>query len=635
MEFNEEQLAAIQTSGRNVLVLAGAGTGKTRTIIGRARHLLGSGTPPERLAILTFTRRAAGEIGERLRGATADVSGVFAGTFHRFCLRTMSSRRKWFDFNDLTVMDRDDQVQLMKLARGEIVGKNKTVPQAAELLSKYSYARNTNQPAKEYLENYTDFTPTEIEVAIKIFARYKERKAVGGYFDYDDILHRFAIVLRKDAEVRRRVGSELDHVLVDEMQDTNPLQWLILESLAEHAKLFCVGDDAQSIYAFRGADFKNVHSFARRLPSAQTLKLTMNYRSTQPVLDVSNWLLSASSLKYNKRLQATRSGGTKPTFVDFDTTFEEADWVVGDIAGRYQEGTRWEANMILCRTAASSRPFEAQLIERKIPYKFVGGIGLLQTAHVRDLLAPLRIVINHRDELAWMRYLTAWPRIGEVTASRILRDCVAAESGGEAFEIAKAKLAGWPDAHQLLESIGQMGDNPAACVEIAAEGLEHLLESKYDSWDRRKKDFTLLEELAGRHKTLQGFVETYTLDPVNATEVEDEDDLVTLITVHSAKGTESDVCYVVAAHSQNYPHSRSQGDEDAVEEERRVLYVALTRARDELFITRSPAQFSYRRAYVGGYEEYFLQDLPSNLVQHKFESGYSPRRSYLDEDVIS
>lgn len=637
MEFNQEQSIAIETEARNVLVLAGAGTGKTRTIIGRARHLLRSGVSPNRIAILTFTRRAAREIEDRL-GSGNSSGGVFSGTFHRFCLRTMSSRRNWFGFDDLTVMDRDDQLQMMRLVRGEVVQKSKAVPQAAELLSRYSFARNTNQSPAEYLEKFTDCTPTEIEVMVKIFRAYRKRKQAGGYFDYDDILHRFAKVMHDDAVVREKVSGGYDHILVDEMQDTNPLQWLILESLASSANLFCVGDDAQSIYAFRGADFKNVHSFEIRLEHAVTLKLEQNYRSTQPILDLANWVLGRSKLAYNKRLNSVRGDGFRPSLLDFDNAFDEAAWVVEHIQKRYREGARWDSNMVLCRTAAASRPFEAQLIEQKIPYQFVGGIGLLQTAHVRDVLAPLRLVINFRDELAWMRYLTQWPRIGEVTASRVLSPVVSARNAVQAFEIAAEQLKNRPEIVELLSGISADGISPSAAIECAADGLEPLLEAKYDGWDKRKKDLVLLMELAKRHRSLSGFVETYTLDPISASEVEEEDDVLTLITVHSAKGTEADACYVVAAHSSNYPHSRSQGDDDSVEEERRVLYVALTRARDELTVTRSPpAHQTFRRSWgVLADGEYFLEMVPPELVGARFVSSSRHRMAFADDedDVI-
>lgn len=639
MDFNQEQLAAIHSQAPNLLVLAGAGTGKTRTVIGRAQYLLASGVKPQRIAILTFTRRAAAEIENRLRATAGEQArGVIAGTFHRFCLRVMSSRRQWFGFDNLTVMDRDDQLQLMKLVRSRIAGKQTTAPPAAQLLSYYSFARNTNQSPKEYLEKFTDLHKSEVELVQKIFTAYRERKQQNSYFDYDDILHRFAKVLHDDPVVREKVASQYEHFLIDEMQDTNPLQWLILQSLAEYAHLFCVGDDAQSIYAFRGADFRNVHSFNERLPGATTLKLQQNYRSTQPILNLSNWLLGKSKLKYGKKLEAVRGDGFVPKLLEFESEYDEADWVVESIQNRRREGFEWNTNMILCRTAFVARPVEARLIEKKIPYRFVGGVSLLQMAHVRDLLSALRLAINFRDELAWMRFLTLWPRIGEVTASRILGQAVDQTDVNSAVDVVDAATRDRREITDVLRAAVANVDRPAKAIELVAQQLETLLELKYDSWDKRKRDFGLLGELASRHRSLSAFVETYTLDPVSAsdTDPDDVEDILTLITVHSAKGTEADVCYVIGAQEGSYPHSRSQGDEDAVEEERRVLYVALTRARDELYITRSLSRgYSFRNKWANpGPSEYFLEVIPGDLVDSSVISHYSRRFKHDDDDVI-
>lgn len=638
MEFNAEQRAAVHAEARNTLVLAGAGTGKTRTIIGRALHLLKQGTEPERIVIVTFTRRAANEIRQRLLHAGgASASKVVTGTFHHLCLRIMSARRRWFGFADMTIMDRDDQLQLMKLVRGELVGNDASIPQAARLLDYYSYARNTNQPAKNYLAKFTELDESTVARVLAIFEGYKKRKRANAYLDYDDILHRFAKVLYEDADVRHRVAGQYDHVLVDEMQDTNPLQWLILESLAEHCSLFCVGDDAQSIYAFRGADFRNVHSFGERLPDSQILKLEQNYRSTQLILDVANWLLDKSPLDFNKTLQAIRDGGTRPLLLDFDSELDEAEWVVDAIKTRKIQGASWSEHMILCRTAFSARPIEAQLIEQKVPYRFVGGVGLLQMAHVRDLLSTLRIVVNPHDELAWMRYLTLWPKIGEVTAARILEPMMRVASAEEALAALQQALPKRPEVWEAPTQVLDRMTSPAQAIAAATEALRGLLEAKYDRWEARQKDLVLLERLAANHRSLQGFLETYTLDPMSATEAnpgESQDDgVVTLITVHSAKGTEAEVCFVVAAQPGNYPHTRSLGDEDAIEEERRVLYVALTRAKDELVITRSLSRGYARVSWnASAGTHYFLDYLKPGLVDWDARLVGAPGQ--FDDDVI-
>lgn len=602
MDYNPQQRAAIECENQHVLVLAGAGTGKTRTIIGRAAHLLRRACPPERLVTITFTRRAAAEIRHRLASEVGPAcQQVVAGTFHNFCLREMTARRDWFGLSGTTIMDGDDQAQMMKLVRGDIAGSNSVtaIPQATQLVSYYSYARNTNQPVRDYLEKFTDLGVEQIDFVLKIFAAYKQRKQDGGYLDFDDILHRFAQVMRQDQDICRRVAGHYSHVLVDEMQDTNPLQWLILEALAPYLHLFCVGDDAQSIYAFRGADFRNVHSFSERLPGGQVLKLELNYRSTQEILDLSNWLLSRSPLKYGKQLVAHRGSGQVPQRVEFESDFDEAEWVVDSIIRRQSSGMRWDQQMILCRTAYSARPIEAELIQRDLPYRFIGGIGLLQMAHVKDLLSVLRVAVNHHDELAWARYLTMWPRIGDSTAAKTIRFLRTASNSTDAVQLLEQRL-NRPDITKPIRLALKEIDDPSQAITDLSDMLEDLLKSRYDNWEHRSRDYKLIARLATRHQNLKTFLDAYTLDPISPSEANSHDqaDVITLITVHSAKGAEAKVCHVVAAQPGNFPHSRSMSDPQAIEEERRVLYVAMTRAQDELVISsnfsRGVAQSSWR-----------------------------------------
>lgn len=640
-QFNAEQWAAITSTARNLLVLAGAGTGKTRTIIGRAAYLIEQGVAPEKIAIITFTRRSSAEIKERLvTTCGAKASNVVTGTFHNFCMREMRSRRSWFGFDNVTVMDRDDQMQLMKLVRGK-VSKKQEVPQASQLITYYSYARNTNQPLRDYLRKFTDLEGLTIDHIEKLCDDYKQRKRQASYFDYDDILHRFAKVMRENDEVRQRVSAKFEHVLVDEMQDTNPLQWLILQSLADHAHLFCVGDDAQSIYAFRGADFQNVHSFDQRVDSAETMKLELNYRSTQEILDLANWLLDKSSLEYDKHLQAHRGSGVTPSLTEFFSDYEEAEWVVNSILDRHRNGQLYQDQMVLVRSAYAARAVEGQLIERKIPYRFVGGIGLLQMAHVKDLLSCVRVAVNLRDEIGWMRFLTLWPKIGEVTATRLTDAIWDTSDMSQAVEAILAKLPKRDDVVGPLKMATKHLKKPVKALAEVAKLIAPIMEQKYERWESRAKDFKLLEKLAGRHETLESFLETYTLDPISSTEAapEEDEDILTLITVHSAKGTEAKTCYVIAAQPGNYPHIRSINNPDEIEEERRVLYVALTRAMDELVISRHMSVGGGRASWndpTGSH--YFLDDLPSKLVTSQIvmeERGpFFDPSSYDDDDVI-
>lgn len=635
MELNEQQRTASEYGGGHVLVLAGAGTGKTRTIIARAAHLI-QRVDSKRILLLTFTRRAAKEMTHRLKlmvGPAAE--GVMAGTFHHFCLAMMRQMPRRFRIGNATVIDRDDQVQLMKLARVGFVSDDEKFPPASQLINIHSYARNTNRPIRAYLEKHTELDPETAEKVCDVFASYEKRKRANSYLDYDDILYLFVERLYEDTSLRDRLRRLYDHILVDEMQDTNPLQWLILDGLRDPAKLFCVGDDAQSIYAFRGADFQNIHSFTQRVPNSVVLKLESNYRSTQEILDLANWLLAESPLSYGKKLRAFRRAGIKPRLLDFYTDFDEAGWIVGDLLQRHETGAPWNAHMILTRTASAARPVEAALVAKDIPYRFIGGTSLLQAAHVKDLLCMVRVAASHHDELAWVRYLTLWPRIGDRTAARVITAIHECKSVDEALEQLCVFFRSRPTIGEGPLLIRKHWQKPAEALQQGAHFLEPLLKDRYERWDIRRTDFDLLVHLARQHKSLTAFIETYALDPVSSTTAArlEEDDVVTVITAHSAKGTEARVCYVIRAEPGMYPHVRSFGDMDQEEEDRRVLYVAMTRAKDELILTRTGSLHG-RTIFHGGFTAahspsemaYLLETVPGELIERDalgFESFWT------------
>ena len=631
LELNEQQRRAAEHAGGHVLVLAGAGTGKTRTIIARAAHLIRTGTPAERILALTFTRRAARELSHRLDG-TVDASGMVAGTFHHFCLRSMRRWPRSFGIEQSTVIDRDDQVSLMRLVRGSLVDKaeRRRFPQAGQLVSLLSYARNTNRPLQEHLEAHTDLDSETLEKVGRIFTGYRQRKERNRYLDYDDILHHFALRLHEDPEVRNRLRGLFDHILVDEMQDTNPLQWLILDGLRDPAKLFCVGDDAQSIYAFRGADFRNVHAFSDRVPGSQVLKLEQNYRSTQEVLDLANWLLGESRLDFDRRLKAHRGPGERPRLLDFTGPQAEARWIAEDLLARHETGAPWTDHMILTRTAWGAREMEAELVARDIPYAFIGGTSLMQSAHVKDLLCMARAALAPHDELAWARYLTLWPGIGDVTAARLVARLQQCRTPGQASRVLREHGKVRDAAVDGIDEVRGLVADPSRAIRAAAHTLEPLLQDRYDRWENRRRDYDLLARLGTRHSSLPSFLETYALEPVYERSYRrpDDRDALSLITVHSAKGTEAPVCYVIRAEPGIYPHARSLGDEDAEEEERRILYVAMTRARDELILTRTHERLG-RQVFWGGHRgqhavggaAYLLEGIPDAVVDQELAGG--------------
>lgn len=631
MDLNQEQQQAAHYKGdaKHLLVLAGAGTGKTRTIIGRVVFLVQQGTAAQRILMLTFTRRAAKEMLGRLEKDLGNAAQqITCGTFHHFCLQIMRRIPKAFQIENSTIIDRDDAQSLLQLIRGEKVSKaiKKDFPRAATLLNYISYAKNSCLDLEDYLHQYTELSEDFIDLTLTIAKDYGSRKRQRQYLDYDDILHLFVNALNQKPDLAEKVAGLFQHILVDEMQDTNPLQWQILEKLSS-ANLFCVGDDAQSIYAFRGADFRNVHDFTQRMDNSAVFKLQENYRSSQEILDIANWLLNESGVDYNKQLMAARGHGSKPVLVDFEAKQDEAAWIANDLLSRHEGGARWHDHMILVRSAWSAKVLEGALIDAGIPYQFIGGTSLLESAHVKDVLSLCRAALNRLDELAWIRYLKCWPKIGDVTAAKAVAALLSSDPAEPVTDVIRGVLKNRTDIIGGIEIIRRYHGTPSQAIRQATEHMSATFHNRYDRWESRLADLRLLADLASRYKDLLGFVETYTLDPISNSQAEktDQEDAVTVITVHSAKGTEAPVCYCLGVQPGTYPHMRSLGDAEAEEEERRVLYVALTRAQDELIITRSgddSRTLFHGGSYVNSVgSPYFLEYLPPNLVEHQ-QYGY-------------
>ena len=641
-ELNPQQKQAATTETKHSLVLAGAGCGKTKTIVARAAYLIDQGVPANQIQILTFTRRSASEIVARVELALGDAAkGLRASTFHTFCMYLLRRVPKAFGLDQFSIIDRDDQLMLFRLIRGKDDKKNpNALPKPKELCDLYSFARNTRQKLSLALEKQMpEFLEYKDQIA-EVMKEYEARKQARYFLDYDDILAVVASGLAQSEGLSDYVAGLCQHMLVDEMQDTNPLQWAILEPLKDKTSLFCVGDDAQSIYGFRGADFENIHHFKDRVPDAEIFKLEKNYRSTQEILDLSNWLLAQSDIHYDKKLEAYRGDGTKPRMHVFPNEFDEAKWIAIDIKERhFLEAKPWNDHMVLVRSAFAARHIEAAFIQANVPYRFIGGMKLLETAHVKDLLSLLRVIANPLDDIAWMRFLTLWNGVGDVGASKLAQQLVAE-----------------PDIEKIIEKLEEFGRIPdntllimkqmsvlktevEACVKLGVEAILNQLEENYakKDWHKRIGDFDLVKQLASKHSQLSEFLEEYVLDPVSISEIErqSQDDVVTLITIHSAKGTEQKVCYVANVSAGQYPHARAQGHFDEVEEERRVLYVAMTRAKNELILTKQNLSFwanSQTDDQGRKIESYFLNDLNRNLCTT--ETHYKQREQTVKSALI-
>lgn len=640
-ELNPQQKQAATTDAKHSLVLAGAGCGKTKTIVARAAYLIDQGVPANQIQILTFTRRAASEIVARVELALGEqAKGLRASTFHTFCMYLLRRIPKAFGLEQFSIIDRDDQLMIFRLIRGRDDKKNPNyLPKPQELCDLYSFARNTRQKLSLSLEKQMpEYLGLKDQIA-DIMKEYEARKRARSFLDYDDILAVVATALAQSEGLVEYVSLICRHMLVDEMQDTNPLQWALLEPLKDQISLFCVGDDAQSIYGFRGADFENIHHFKERVPDAQIFKLEKNYRSTQEILDLSNWLLDQSEIKYDKRLDAHRGEGIKPKMHIFPNEFDEAKWIAIDIKERhYLQGSKWSDHMVLVRSSYAARHIEAACIAANVPYRFIGGMKLLETAHVKDLLSLLRVVANPLDDIAWMRFLTLWNGVGDVGASKLSQQLLA-EPEMDIIADKLKKFGKIPlETILIMKQMAVLKTEVQACVGLAVQAIEAQLAENYKKdWNRRQGDFELVKQLASKHAQVSEFLEEYVLDPVSISEIErqSDTDVVTLITIHSAKGTEQKVCYVANVTPGQYPHARAQGDFDDVEEERRVLYVALTRAQNELILTKQNLNHWARETVDEQgrkIESYFLNDLTRNLCVT--ETHYKTRQQTVKSALI-
>lgn len=634
--LNEEQQKAVTFSGKHALVIAGAGTGKTRTIIHRAVYLLSQGVRPDKILILSFTRKSAREIVERIKqfqdaGSVLNLSGQ---TFHSWCSQIIKNNPQVFEQYDYTLLDSEDVDSLFKLLFTQKYKNNKTVDQKlySKIQSVYSYMLNTRKPLIEAIkiQECGNMSEDETEKYIKdnedvfkeIMRDYIAYKKKNKLFDYDDLLYITANGLAQSEEARKFISSKYEHILVDEFQDTNPLQYQLLESFYDNCHLFCVGDDAQSIYAFRGADFKSMHNFTKIVPNSSKLYLNTNYRSTQEILDISNWLLEQSSIDYNKHLKAYRGQGAKPVIEYVYDEYSEANSVTDKILLYFMnKNIDYSSHMVLSRTLSGLRQVEGACVMKKIPYKIYGGSSLMKSRHIRDVVSAMRIIANYKDALAWHRYLQLWNKIGPATAVNLSEYMVNADNLEQALEILKTKKID-KRVWEVLEAAFPYSSSPGEMIMKILTLMDlrfaEIYKEEWLNW--RKQDFVVLEEIAASTTSVTEFITEYILDPALESSFLDADkpkECVILSTIHSAKGLEADVCHLLNVTPYSYPSKRAVKEgEESIEEERRCLYVALTRAKNELilysryFTTAGSGMTDYT-----GQSHYFFNELPEELYE--------------------
>jgi DNA helicase-2/ATP-dependent DNA helicase PcrA len=622
--LNEAQIRAVAHGDGPLLVVAGAGTGKTRTLVHRVARLIADGAKPERILLLTFTRRAAQEMlsrVERLVGGSSRAvhGGTFHSTAHRLLRRFGSQAGLGSDF---TIMDQADAEDLMQLSRAHLGfgEKKKRFPKKETLHHVYSRHVNTEIPVSALLAaEYPQYVELE-EAFTRVYADYTSRKQERNLVDYDDLLLFWALLVG-DAEgsvasagLADTIAGLYDHVLVDEYQDTNVLQARILRGMTRaHSNITVVGDDAQSIYSFRGATVRNIMDFPLQFGvqgsgfSVNVVALEENYRSTQPILDVTNTLISRAEERYTKNLYTRRTGGEMPWLVAAHDEQAQTRFVVDRILELHEEGTPLREMAVLFRAGYMSADLEIELAARRIPFEKWGGLKLLEAAHVKDVLAFLRVLENPRDEVSWYRLLLLLPGVGDTTARKAIEHLALEGWANDAFESFAPPPRARAAHQQLSKLLAELRHAPVAEgslgreVEAIRRIYDDVLRERYDRVDPRLADLDQLQIIAGGYPDRAAFLTALALEPPQSTQdlapgaLGSEDDHLVLSTAHSAKGREWDAVFVIWAVDGYFPLARSLGDEEQIEEERRLLYVAMTRARNHLSVSYPLNVYDTRR----------------------------------------
>ena len=638
--LNPEQRTAATFEGAPLRILAGAGTGKTTTLTTRVAWLAASGLPPERIMLLTFTRRAAREMVGRTRTMLEDTaasgasrSQVLGGTFHSVAHRTLRRHAASLGLPEgFSVLDPSDAADVIDLVRQELDAqraagphRGRRFPRKATLLDLYSRSVNTQRPLSTVVEETTPWCVEQVESIAEVCKGYVARKRALGLLDFDDLLLYWRAAAA-DPRLGERLRGEVDHICVDEYQDVNALQVDVLRALVGDADgLTVVGDDSQAVYGFRGASPRHLLDVDQVFPSMRTLLLERNYRSTRPVLEVANAVGRDAPEGFQVRLHTDEVHGPRPTLVRCSDEDAQVEAVCEQVLAHREAGVALQEQAVLVRAAHHSALLELELSRRRIPYVKYGGLRFLEAAHVKDLICLFRLADNPRDELSWFRLLQLIEGIGPASARRAITALGVAEPGTEAevllrWPLARDELpaAARQDADLLVEALVALDGEPvAAHAERLRAALAPLVEQAYENGESRLADLDALGAAAADVARVSDVAADLTLEPPSSTSdlagppVIDEDWLV-ISTVHSAKGLEWDVVHVLNASDGNFPSDMALTTRDGLEEERRLFYVAVTRPRAALHVYH-PVRYHHRPrgrddAHLFGQPSRFLSD---------------------------
>jgi DNA helicase-2/ATP-dependent DNA helicase PcrA len=643
-ELNEQQYAAVTAPPGPSLVIAGAGSGKTRTLIYRVAYLLEQGIPPERILLLTFTNKAAKEMMRRVADLLGqELASLWGGTFHSIGNRILRQHATLLGYQrDFTILDREDARHLIStcLAESNVDTKATRFPKAEVLGDIFSLALNTHKAIPEILRKQYDYFSHLAEQIADLRQRYAARKQATNAMDFDDLLALWLRLMQEHEEAREQYQRRFQFILVDEYQDTNRLQSDLIDLLAaRHKNVMVVGDDAQSIYAWRGANYQNILKFPDRYPGAKIYKIETNYRSTPEILNVANAAISANVEQFAKELAPARKSGSKPATVVCGDAGEQAAFVAQRVLELREEGGNINRMAVLYRSHFHALELQLELTRRNIPFSITSGIRFFEQAHIKDVTAYLKLAANPRDELSFKRLAQLLPGIGGKGADKLWKTfsiaecgvrsadskeaCLASRLQGCAGNVPKKAAVAWA---QFVATIAQLEakeirDNASAMIELVIEaGYEDYLEESYANYRSRLEDLQQLAVFARQFATVEDFLTQLAL--LTNIEAEDgqpastDDERLRLSTIHQAKGLEFDVVFVIMLCDGMFPSERSMETRDGEEEERRLLYVAITRARNELYLS-----YPLIRAGYGGSGDMmqqpsrFLAEIPGELVE--------------------
>ncbi len=627
-ELNSSQYEAVSALDGAYLIIAGAGTGKTRTLVYRVARLVETGYKPESILLLTFTRKAANEMMNRasilLDNRCAKILG---GTFHSFANLTLRKYSKAVGLDSsFTILDQGDCEDVINLIRSQagFISKEKRFPNKQTLNKVFSLSVNTGRKISEIIEdNYPHFLD-ELNKILQIQTVFHEYKRKNNLLDYDDLLVYLRDFLLEFGPAAKSLLSTIKFVMVDEYQDTNKLQADIVRGLCQINKnVMVVGDDSQSIYSFRGANFKNIIEFPELFGNVKIIKLEENYRSVQPVLDFTNHIIANSVEKYEKHLYTRKNGGELPVIIAAASENLQSKFIVEKILDLREEGVPLKDIAVLFRSSFFSFDLEIELTKANIPFQKFGGMKFVETAHIKDVLAFLRIAVNPKDVVSWYRVLLLHEGVGPKTAQKILDELATARLTIKANPDAQTsfryndKIA---NLFQLLYKLHTGKELPSEKVQTIFDYYWPLFKEKYDDYNKRNKDLEIFHNISENYKSLDSLLADMAIEPIIDSVIDidapdKEEEFVTLSTIHSAKGLEWHSVFIIHAVEGYFPSSRSVENLDSLEEERRLMYVASTRAKQNLFVTYPMNMFDREAGMTLSKPSRFISEMKPELAE--------------------